>query len=241
MLFMQRRKGPMGNCIKKLYYNPFVARILHTSVDCLNNELKDCKTVLDLGCGPDSPLQYCKSVKYSVGVEAFEPYFKEAQARKIHSKYFKRKIEEVTFPNKSFDAVIMIDVLEHLPEKSANKILLKAERWARKKIVLVTPNGFFPMGEVDNNFWQKHRSGWTLKELEKLGYTCRGLAGMKFLYGSENLVSSMTDKSADNLYRNIKFEPKIFFYFLNSLLQIFFYWLPRFSFELFAVKRLENG
>lgn len=230
----------MGNCIKKLYYNPLAARVLHTSVYCLENELKNCERVLDLGCGPDSPLQYCKNIKYSVGVEAFEPYLKESQAKKIHSKYLKRKIEDVSFPDNSFDAVIMIDVLEHIPKETAQKVLLNAEKWARKKIILTTPNGFFPMGEVDDNSWQKHRSGWTPEELEKLGFSCKGLAGMKFLYGNENLVSSMTDKSTDNFYRNIKFKPKIFFYFFNSLLQIFSYYFPRFSFELFAVKKLNK-
>lgn len=231
----------MGNCIKNFYYNPLVARLLHTSVYCLCDVLKNCESVLDLGCGPDSPLQYCKNIKYSVGVEAFEPYLKESQTKKIHSKYFKRKIEDVSFPCNSFDAVIMIDVLEHLPKETAKKILLNAEKWARKKVILTTPNGFFPMDEVDENIWQKHRSGWTLKELEKLSYFCRGLAGMKFLYNNENLVSSMTDKSTENFCKNIRFKPKIFFYFLNSLLQIFSYYFPRFSFELFALKKLDNG
>ncbi len=226
--------------LEKVYHNPFLSGIFHTLVFCLQKELCDCESVLDLGCGPDSPLQYCKNIKYSVGVEAFEPYLKESQTKKIHSKYFKRKIENVSFPKKSFDAVIMIDVLEHIPKPIAKNVLLNAEKWARKKIVLTTPNGFFPMGEVDENIWQRHRSGWTLKELVKLGYSCKGLAGMKFLYGSENLVSSMTDKSTENFCKNIRFKPKIFFYFLNSILQIFSYYFPRFGFELLAVKRLNN-
>jgi len=41
-------------------------------VDRLKKELEGCKTVLDLGCGPNSPIQYCSV--YSVGVELFEPY-----------------------------------------------------------------------------------------------------------------------------------------------------------------------
>jgi len=51
------------------YRNKWISRFLHTSVYCLQRELRGCDSVLDLGCGPSSPTQYC-GVLYSVGVEA---------------------------------------------------------------------------------------------------------------------------------------------------------------------------
>ncbi len=120
--------------------------------------------ILDLGCGPSSPLQHCKNIKYSVGVEAFPPYLDVTKAKEIHTEYLAKKIEEVDFPEKSFDAVIMIKVLEHLPEKTGLEMLKKAEKWAKKKVIISSPNGFISQKEVDNNPLQKHLSGWVLKK-----------------------------------------------------------------------------
>jgi len=81
----------LDDLINRFYYNKFFSRIFHTTVYCLKRELKDCQSVLDLGCGPSSPLQYCQNIKYSVGVEAYKPYLAESKRRKIHSKYLNKK------------------------------------------------------------------------------------------------------------------------------------------------------
>ena len=109
-----------------MYQNKFVASIVHTLVNELQKELKDCETVLDLGCGPSSPIQYCKNIKYSVGVEAFQPYLEKSKQNKIHSEYLEKKIEDLDFPENSFDAVIMIEVLEHLPKETGKEVLKKS-------------------------------------------------------------------------------------------------------------------
>ncbi len=230
----------MKGIIGKLYYNPTLAKIFHTLVSCLQSELSDCETVLDLGCGPDSPLQYCRNVKYSVGVEAFKPYLLQSKKRKIHTRYLGKRIEDLAFPRKSFDAVIMIEVLEHLPKNLGEKILKKTSEWAKKKVVVSTPNGYFPMDNVDKNSWQKHQSGWTVGDLEKRGFVCHGLAGMKFFYSGESQVESMVTEAEDNLYANLRFRPKKLFYMLNSLLQTVSYYIPGLGFELFAVKTLPD-
>jgi len=161
----------------------------------------------------------------------------QSQKRKIHTKYLGKKIEDLTFSPKSFDAVIMIEVLEHLPRELGEKTLEKASKWARKKVIVSTPNGYFPMNNVDKNLWQKHRSGWVVKDFLKRGFVCRGLAGIKILYSRESQVVSMVSESEDNIYANVRFEPKKLFYIFNSLLQIVSYYFPRTSFELFAVKQ----
>lgn len=225
--------------ISKLHKSKFLGRIFHTLDYCLQKELRDCESVLDLGCGPSSPLQYCKNIKYSVGVEAFGPYLEESKKKKIHSEYLDKKIEELDFPENSFDAVILIEVLEHLPEKTGYEILKKAEKWARKKIILSTPNGFFSMDAVDSNLYQKHLSGWNNKKLNELGFKCYGVSGIKFFYLSKNAVHSLINEK-DNIFSNIRFGPKKVFYLINALVQIFSYFFPRRSFGLFAVKYKKN-
>ena len=75
----------------KLHKSDFWEELFHDIDYCLSKELKDCETCLDLGCGPSSPLQYCKNIKYSIGVETFSPYLKESKRKKIHTEYFEEK------------------------------------------------------------------------------------------------------------------------------------------------------
>ena len=225
----------MEKMINKLRKSRLPGKIIHTLDYCLQWELKDCESVLDLGCGPSSPLQYCKNIKYSIGVEAFQPYLEESKRKNIHTEYLKQRIEEVDFSRDSFDAVIMIEVLEHLTKETGLEILEKAEKWAKNKIIISTPNGYFPMGAVDSNAFQRHLSGWNIDALEKLGFKCYGVSGLKSLYLKENIVHSLNNEK-DNIFSNIRFRPKKIFYVINGLLQVFSYYFPKKAFGLFAIK-----
>jgi len=225
-----------NNLISRIYHNKFFNRIFHTSVYCLQRELKDCRSVLDLGCGPNSPLQYCRNIKYSVGVEPFKPYLKESKKKKIHDKYLNKKIEELDFPENSFDAVIMIEVLEHLPKSVGLKVIKKAEKWARKKLIISTPNGFIKQPPVDKNLYQEHKSGYVISELAKLEFKCRGLAGLKFLRKPKNENDSM----GEDLMVSLRFKPKIFWFTVATFSQIFTYFIPQLAFELFGVRRINQ-
>lgn len=223
----------MERIIKKLYHNPIISRIFHTLVYCLKRELEDCESVLDLGCGSSSPIQYCKNIKYSVGVDAYKPYLEESKKKKIHDKYILGDITKVNFKPKSFDAVIMIDVLEHLEKESGNQLLEKAENWARKKIIVSTPNGFLP-GE-DRISFQSHRFGWTIREMKKLGYRIYGMAGLKFLRKRK------VDENINNedLF-TIRFRPKFFWFLIGVFTQLITYYFPNLAFEVFCVKILNS-
>lgn len=223
----------MRKLISKLYFSPALEGLFHTLVCCLKKELKDCESVLDLGCGPSSPLQYCQNIKYSVGVEPFKPYLNVSKKKKIHTKYLNKKIDELDFPEKSFDAVIVIEVLEHLT-KSEGEILIKnVERWAKKKVIITTPNGFISQKEVDNNPLQKHLSGWDYKTMKELGYRINGLAGLKFLR-----QEVQSDTMGEDLMTSIRFKPRLFWFIVATLSQAIIFYLPKFTFELFSIKNM---
>ena len=58
--------------------------------ECVNN----CETLLDIGCGRHSVIhRFSKKLKYTVGVDIFEPAIEESQKLKIHSEY---KVMDVT-------------------------------------------------------------------------------------------------------------------------------------------------
>lgn len=81
----------------------------------------------------------------------------------------------------SVDIISIIDGIEHLEKKNALILIKHMKRVCRKQILLFTPQGKSHDGFLKNephDAWdilggdehQTHKSGWTLKELEKLGF-----------------------------------------------------------------------
>ena len=224
------------NLISSIYHNKLFETIFPTHVYVLKKELKDCQSVLDLGCGPDSPLQYCKNIKHSVGVEAFQQYLGVSQKNKIHTEYINKNIGDLEFEENSFDAVILMEVIEHMEETEGLDVLKKIEKWAKKKVIISTPNGFFPQKIVDNNPMQVHLSGWDTKKMKSLGFSkILGLAGLK------HLRAEIDHDSMDaELFISMKYKPKFFWFIIATLSQIFTYHFPIFAFGLFCVKTKGN-
>jgi SAM-dependent methyltransferase len=192
--------------------------------------------VLDLGCGPNSPVQHCSQVKYSVGVEVFTPYYEQALNNRIHSELYNKDIFEVRFQENAFDAVLLVEVVEHLPYDMGLKLVELAKKWARKKVIITTPNGYIKQRSLDENPYQEHKSGWTVQELKDLGFAVRGLAGLKCLR-HEVEGDSMSEGS---MLSSIAWRPKSFWFLMASLSQIITYYKPNLAFELFCINNLEN-
>jgi 2-polyprenyl-3-methyl-5-hydroxy-6-metoxy-1,4-benzoquinol methylase len=54
---------------------------------------------------------------FLIGVDIFGPFIKEAKVKYTHTHYIIGDIRKVEFKPKCFDAVIMLEVLEHIPKK----------------------------------------------------------------------------------------------------------------------------
>lgn len=191
---------------------------------CLRNSLDGCASVLDLGCGDNSPLRNIKSVTYSVGFDAFRESVEKSKKKRIHTEYRLGDLKKIDkyFNNKSFDAVVALDVIEHLDKKESIDLIKKMEKIARKKVVILTPNGFYHQDAYGSNPYQVHKSAWTAKELQKLGYSVRGLRGLKYLRGE---------------YATIKHKPWIVWGTVAFLSEIILYFFPTFSYHIFAIKK----
>ncbi|MHB1663652.1 MAG: class I SAM-dependent methyltransferase [bacterium] len=211
-----------------LYHNKLLEKIFHTTVYSLKRDLKDCKSVLDLGCGKDSPLQYCKLIKYSVGVEAFKPSLKASKSKRIHSKYINENILNVDFEENSFDAVIMIEIIEHLNKEDAINLINRANKWAKKRVIITTPNGYLPQNEYDSNVLQNHLCGFDVKELKSLGFKVYGSAGLKILY------SEQKNKNNNEIIWIRK--PIVFWTIIAGVSRLFTYYLPNYAFELYGMR-----
>jgi len=189
----------------------------------LKKDLEGCQSVLDLGCGFNSALRVCK-ISYSVGVDNYEPYLIESKKRGIHKEYIKADINTFVVAPKSFDAVILLNVFEHLDKENAYSLMYKMEMWAKKKVIIMTTNGFLDQDAYDGNPLQIHHSGWTVKEFETQGYKVNGVYGWKPLRG----------------YRGeVKINPAFLGYVLSETTQKITYHIPNLSFLLYAVKDIK--
>jgi len=192
----------------------------------LERSLSDCRDVLDVGCGAHSPLGKIKKTFRSEGVDIFRQSVAESKKERNHDTYKIGDIRHIGqfYRPKSFDAVIAIDVIEHLTKKVAMQLITDMEKIARKKVILLTPNGFYHQDAYDNNPYQVHKSGWSTKELRDLGYRIRGVRGLKYVRGE---------------YASIKYKPWIFWGVVAFVSEPLLSSMPGISYDLFAFKDLR--
>lgn len=187
-----------------------------------------CQSLLDLGCGKDSPIKFfSEKFKYSLGVDNFPDYIKQSKEKKIHSEYLLEDILSACkrIKSKSFDCVLASDLIEHFSKEDGEILIKEMERIAVKKVFIFTPNGFVPQKKYDNNQGQVHLSGWSVGEMRKLKYKVYGIGGLKFIKGEK---------------RRIKLFPKKLWLRIALLSQVFLANYPSLSFQILCVKTLEN-
>jgi 2-polyprenyl-3-methyl-5-hydroxy-6-metoxy-1,4-benzoquinol methylase len=191
----------------------------------LESNLKGSKKILDVACGPYSPIRLISGQFKSEGIDIFEPSLDLSKKRKIHNTYKKGNIMnlEKYYKIRSFDSVICIDVIEHFKKTDAIKLIKKMEKIARLNVILMTPNGFYHQDHLHGNPYEEHKSGWSVVDLNNLGYKVFGLRGLKFLRGE---------------HASIIKKPWFFWAVVAFLSEPLLYFFPKHSYQLIAVKYL---
>jgi SAM-dependent methyltransferase len=140
---------------------------------------KSVETVLDVGCGKGFPARLLakKGGFQIVGVDIFMPYLIMAKNAKAFQDLILADLRNLLpFRDKSFDAVICIEVIEHLKKEEGKRLLFELERVAKKKVIVTTPVGFVKHPSENGNPFSIHRSSWHPYEFKEMGYTVRGTA-----------------------------------------------------------------
>lgn len=169
--------------------------IFPSYVDELKRETMGCQSLLDVGCGVDSPVQYLSRDMRRVGVDVFAPAIEESKRRGIHSEYHEMNIGDIgtKFAPESFDCVLASDVIEHVTKEDGLTLMKNMELLAKHKVIIFTPRGFVPQDEHEGNPWQKHLSGWEVKEMQDYGYQVIGISGLKAVWNIKFLWSKRED------------------------------------------------
>ena len=191
----------------------------------LQQTLRGCRTVLDLGCGVNSPAKFLR-LCHLVGMDGYRPDLEKARAGGTHDELIFGDVREAAtlISNRKFDACIALDVIEHLTKEDGWRMLKSMELLATKRVVILTPNGFIPQFSHDGDL-QQHLSGWKVEEMRNAGYKVLGMHGPKGLRGEGGVL---------------KHRPKPL-WSLVSVCSHYFYTRrrPEKSFSIFCLKKID--
>ena len=218
--------------LKNFYHflkNNLRACLAITTAGELKKAIRGMKTVLDVGCGPASPLKEFKKELgiYSVGIDVFPENINASKKALIHDEHYVMDALDIDkkFKEKSFDAVIAIDLIEHLTKEESEEFIPKVEAIAKKLIIISTPNNFLEQRSHSGNPFLKHKCGWTLREMKELGFKCKGIIGPRFIHGE---------------CAAIKLKPIKFWSKVSLLCQKFINRFPKFAASIICIKKIEK-
>lgn len=206
----------------------FYDRVTYAYPVALRQVLSGSASILDVGCGRESPAACMRNSAHLVGVDAHAPSIEESKRRALHHEYHVHDVLEIgsKFAPGSFECVAALDLIEHLKKEDGLQLLDAMERIASKRVVVFTPNGFLKQGEYDSNPWQVHLSGWTVDEMQKRGYRVIGINGWRPLRGE---------------FGFIRFKPKYLWILISDLSEFIVRWRPRHAFQILCVKDKESA
>ncbi|MBK7256633.1 MAG: class I SAM-dependent methyltransferase [Ignavibacteriae bacterium] len=97
--------------------------------------------ILDLGCATGNYCLHLKGLGYDIAGADIQPeYVRIAKSRGVEAFLIENG---VPLPDRSFDTVLLFEVLEHLPDPAA--VLREARRLCRGTVLLTTPHS----GDID--------------------------------------------------------------------------------------------
>jgi SAM-dependent methyltransferase len=191
----------------------------------LARALRGCDSVLDVGCGATSPLAATARPRLAIGMDVSTADLRRAQRDGWHHALVRGDVRDVArlFAPASFDAVVALDVIEHLPRDAALRALCDLERVARRRLVVVTPNGFVPQAGTPENPFQEHLCGFTVDDMRERGFAVTGTYGLRVLLGP---------------YAGVRWQPAPLWRRVADLSALATARLPRLAFSLLCVKEV---
>jgi ubiquinone/menaquinone biosynthesis C-methylase UbiE len=136
-------------------------------------------SVIDVGCGKGIwGYLLCSlrgNVTYLCGIDITPQYMRFVKEKDVYDDLVLCDCAYLPFRDRSFDLVLLPEVLEHLEKKKGYAVLKQLERIARQLIIITVPQGFLKQESVCEISAEKHRSAWYANEFKKLGYKVIGI------------------------------------------------------------------
>jgi len=137
-------------------------------IDEIFNEIPPiASSILDVGCGKGTVAALIKTMAtiwpekcYIIGID-ISAYLLNF-AKRYYDDVIQAHASFLPFRDKTFDAVISVEVLEHLTKREGYRMLAEIERITRKKIIITTPSHWVDMDKGLSLFDKR------VRELESL-------------------------------------------------------------------------
>lgn len=114
-----------------------------------------------------------------IAVEIWKPYIEEFQLKRDYDAVYHQDIRDTEFffaADSNHDLAIFGDVLEHMHEDDARRVILEAKK-AFRYILVSIPIVHAPQGEVFGNPYEEHVKHWDFEEMHAaMGY-CMAFKG----------------------------------------------------------------
>lgn len=142
---------------------------------------KKSRLILDVACGYGNwgyLIRMCKQCECLVGLEVWKPYLDRLRGVKIYDVLIQCELPCIPFKSNSFDVVLASEILEHMNYEDGLTLLNEMERVANGTIIISTPIDLPQNKTIDGNPFNKHKSEWNVKTLEKMGYKVEKVKGL---------------------------------------------------------------
>jgi len=150
--------------------------------DALAGKYFQC--MVDLGCGFGRwGFLLKKHADWLIGVDADEESLKMAMGTGYYNGVVKSDIREYEFP-RGTDAVVMLEVIEHIPKSDGLRLLERME--GIPFVLITTPIKYVEMTLTNG----PHVSYWSEEELRNLGFKTERISGgvSDIIYGGSTLA-----------------------------------------------------
>jgi ubiquinone/menaquinone biosynthesis C-methylase UbiE len=174
-----------------------------------------------------------RRLRYVVGVDIFTPYLNACKTRRSHDDLIRADVRHLPLRDQSVDIVLCSQVLEHVPKRDGASLISELVRITWMRTIVATPVGFIPFLPLDpanenENPFNEHKAGWTIPELEELGFRMVG-QGLRAIYGEHGLARRMPRPM------------RILSYLMSYFAQPLVYFIPNSAIYMIGVKPNSLG
>jgi SAM-dependent methyltransferase len=128
--------------------------------------------ILDCGCGIGRWGYILRGKRREmIGFDISRDYLKLARQTRAYAGLIQASASHLPFSSDTFNTSLAVEILEHMNKKEGEIFLAELKRVVSRRIILSTPEGFFPLF-FGTESPETHRSGWLRGELRKQGFRC---------------------------------------------------------------------
>lgn len=149
------------------------------------------KKILDVGCWTGQFEQLIwKEAKEITAIDPGEEAIRYAEKRFPKIKFITGTLDTVAFPKNSFDVVVLLDVLEHLPENTEIKTFKKIYSLLKSNgyFIITTPNSHLLSVLLDPAFYLIGHRHYSQNRLKSMLYVSKFSIEKIFTYGNMSML-----------------------------------------------------